>query len=108
MQSADLLFLTSDTEGLPGVVLEAAFFGVPTITSRVGGVSECIDDGESGFIVPLWAKAEFLARAFLLLKDDERRRQMGERAREKVLKEFTVETVVSKYYKFFSEITSTS
>ena len=51
LEWADVLILTSTTEGLPGAVLEAAFAGVPTAAFDVGGVSEAVIDGSTGRLV---------------------------------------------------------
>jgi glycosyltransferase involved in cell wall biosynthesis len=48
---SDLLLLTSDTEGMPGVVLEVGAMKKITISNNVGGISEIISDHENGFIV---------------------------------------------------------
>lgn len=52
LQASDFFVLPSDTEGLPGVLLEAGFLGLPSIATDVGGVSECIQDGVNGLVVP--------------------------------------------------------
>ncbi len=52
MTAADLLVLPSLTEGVPGVLIEAASIGVPAVATAVGFVTEVIDDGVSGVIVP--------------------------------------------------------
>jgi glycosyltransferase involved in cell wall biosynthesis len=52
LHAADLLLLTSSTEGMPGVVIEAAMAGVPTVAADVGAVSEIIRDGMTGLVVP--------------------------------------------------------
>jgi glycosyltransferase involved in cell wall biosynthesis len=48
---SNVLLLTSDTEGMPGVVLEAAAMKKITVTGNVGGVAEFIKNGITGFIV---------------------------------------------------------
>lgn len=48
---SDVLLLTSDTEGMPGVVLEAAAMKVPSISGNVGGVGEFIQNGYNGLLV---------------------------------------------------------
>jgi glycosyltransferase involved in cell wall biosynthesis len=48
---SDVLLLTSDTEGMPGVVLEAAAMKKIIVTGNVGGVAEFIKNESTGFIV---------------------------------------------------------
>lgn len=53
IQSADFLFLTSDFEGFPNVLLEAGAVGTPVIAFSCGGVvDEIIINGINGFLVP--------------------------------------------------------
>ena len=51
MAISSLLLLTSSFEGMPNVVMEAQLSGLPVVASRVGGVSDCMVDGETGYIV---------------------------------------------------------
>jgi glycosyltransferase involved in cell wall biosynthesis len=54
----DLVVQSSFTEGLPNVVLEAAFLGVPIVATDVGGTAEVIEHARSGWLVaPRSAKA---------------------------------------------------
>lgn len=62
MPMFDLFVLTSLTEGLPNVLLEAASCRVPLVATRVGGVPEIITDGESGLLVDP-GKSEQLSQA---------------------------------------------
>lgn len=59
---ADALLLTSRTEGVPGVLLEAAAAGIPAVTVEVGGVRQVVVDRRGGRVVPTRDPAE-LARA---------------------------------------------
>ena len=49
--ASDLLLITSKNEGMPVVILEAAAFSVPTLSTNVGGVREFISNKETGFLV---------------------------------------------------------
>lgn len=50
LQSLDLLVLPSRVDGRPNVVLEALASGVPILATRVGGLPEMVDDGETGWL----------------------------------------------------------
>jgi len=104
LAAADLLVLTSDTEGLPGVVLEAGYFGVPTVAAEVGGIRECLIDGETGILIPDRTVERFVGAIDVLLSDPSTRQLMGKRAKELVLKNFKIEEVAEKYLSFFREL----
>lgn len=77
-------------EGLGMVMLEAAATGVPGIGSRVGGIAEGIDEGETGFLVPE-RDPEALATAMgMLLANPTLRLRMGEAARRKMERHFDI------------------
>ncbi len=78
--AADAFVLPSDVESLPRSVLEAMAFGLPAMVAKVFGLSELIDDGETGLHVAprdLAALEEGLQR--LLDLPEEQRRALGER-----------------------------
>ncbi len=49
--ATDLVVLTSDNEGMPVSLIEAALSGVPAVSTRVGSVAEVVADGETGLLV---------------------------------------------------------
>ena len=52
MQQAHIFILPSIAEALPVVLMEAQAVGLPVVATSVGGVSQVIIDGKSGFLVP--------------------------------------------------------
>jgi len=77
--AADVVALTSDNEGMPVSLIEAASVGCPAVTTRVGSADEVVLDGETGFVVDIDtdAVASALTR---VLEDDELRKRLGRAA----------------------------
>src|SRR5690606_21052053 len=73
----DLFALATEQEASGTVFVEAAAAGLPVIGTDVGGVSEMLQDGETGLLVPLHDAAALTAALTALIEDPERRRAMG-------------------------------
>ncbi|MDR7127728.1 glycosyltransferase involved in cell wall biosynthesis [Algoriphagus sp. 4150] len=104
LAAADILVLTSDTEGLPGVVLEAAHFRVPTIASEIGGIRECLIDGETGFLIPNRSVDAFCQKITVLFDNPKLRIQLGEKASSFVSQNFRMDKVARQYLDFFNQL----
>jgi glycosyltransferase involved in cell wall biosynthesis len=81
---ADILVLTSDFEGFPRVLMEAACAALPIVTTAVSGSDESITDGATGYIVPVGSASALVEKISALLGDPALRQQMGRAAREKM------------------------
>ncbi len=82
-QAADVALFTSETESFCLGILEAMFFGCPSVAMAVGGIPEVVEDGISGMLVP-FGDVEAAARAVEDLLDDPARREaMGTAARQR-------------------------
>lgn len=96
LERAHVLLLTSRTEGLPGVIMEAAAAGLPTVAVDVGGVSEAVVDGTTGFVVPREASA--IAAALDRLDDDRSLlAELGSAARADAEERFTLDAAIDRY-----------
>jgi glycosyltransferase involved in cell wall biosynthesis len=94
LAGTDLAVLTSRSEGTPVALIEAAAAGVPAVATRVGGVPSVVRDGITGVLVPPSDPERMAAEVVRLLEDRERRRAMGEAARDHVLSRFGVARLV--------------
>jgi N-acetyl-alpha-D-glucosaminyl L-malate synthase BshA len=105
---ADLLLLPSDNESFGLVALEAMACEVPVVVSRVGGLPEVVDDGESGFLVEPYHVEEMAQRALEILGSETRRREMGVKARKAAKKRFCSSKIIPQYERFYERIVSAS
>jgi glycosyltransferase involved in cell wall biosynthesis len=84
----DLYALASHREGFPRSAMEAAAMGLPVVATDIRGCRQVVDDGRTGFLVPV-RDSRSLANALLdLAADPVRRKEMSVAAREKALKDF--------------------
>lgn len=100
LHESDFVVLPSTSEGLPRAVLEAAATGTPSIATRVGGAEEIITDGENGYLVDIGDQESLSQRIISLASSPELRNEMGVRARETVIDQFTVENYVDNFEQF--------
>ncbi len=91
--AADLAVLSSDNEGMPVSLLEAAMSGVPAVTTDVGSASEVVIDGVTGVVVKR-TTSSLAAGLVSLLNDDPAIRRMGKAAQNRATEEFGVERLV--------------
>jgi glycosyltransferase involved in cell wall biosynthesis len=101
---SDLLMLTSDTEGMPGVVLEAAVMRRATISGAVGGVEEFIESGKHGVITQTLEVSSFTAELETLLGNQIFMQKMALAAYEKAGSKFGLEEISNKYLDSFNSL----
>jgi len=104
--AADLTLLTSDNEGMPVTLIEAALCGVPAVATIVGSTAEVVLDGRTGLTVAPEVAA--LAEAVRgLLADDSRRRQMGAEARQRAGDAFSIERMTAAHTALYESLMAT-
>jgi len=96
LAECDLFVLSSKHEGLPISILEAMRAGLPVIATDTGGVPESVTGGVTGYLVECQNVKELRARITDLLGDAELRARMGRAGRERFLRDFQLESMVSK------------
>jgi N-acetyl-alpha-D-glucosaminyl L-malate synthase BshA len=101
---ADVFLLPSELESFGLSALEAMACGVPVVGSDAGGLPEVVRHAESGYLLPVGDVEGMAARTIEILKDDERRRAMGEAARHRVESLFDADRVVSQYEAAYARV----
>jgi glycosyltransferase involved in cell wall biosynthesis len=99
----DVFCLTSYTEGMPNVLMEAAAAGVPAVTTSCATISDVIDDGIHGFVVSIDDDARFAARVEELLASPRLMRQMGDAARCKMSRDYSIAAMASQMMDVYSD-----
>ena len=93
----DMFALTSRSEGMPLVVLEAWAAGVPVIASRVGGLRELVSEGENGLLVESGNEHELTTALKYLVLEPGLTRRMGEAGRRLVNSRFDESCMAAEY-----------
>ena len=104
LNALDAFALSSDTEGLPLVVPEAMATGLPVISTRVGGVPSVLDEGQTGFLVPIGDEQALRDRAAALRSDPAGSRAVGQRARSAAIARFSAERMQREYLELYGRV----
>ncbi len=100
-QYADVFVLTSLSEGMPSVILEAMGCGLPVVASDVGGNNEIVKEGENGFLVGE-NEEQIAERLVRLIDDQDLRERMGKASREMAL-QYDWSAIMSEYDRLYRE-----
>jgi sugar transferase (PEP-CTERM/EpsH1 system associated) len=104
LQAMDVFALTSRSEGMPLVVLEAWAAGVPVVATRVGGLPELVDDGRTGILVDFGDEAALAHALGGLIADPSRARRVGEAGRERVESRYSLRRMAGEYQRHYDEL----
>ncbi|MDJ0730127.1 MAG: glycosyltransferase [Crocosphaera sp.] len=96
LQQTEIFVLSSFAEGLPVVLMEAMAAGVPVITTQIAGVSELVDNGINGYLVPPGNVAALTEKIEKLIVFPELRTQFSLKGRKKVAQEFNINDEVKR------------
>jgi glycosyltransferase involved in cell wall biosynthesis len=103
MAAADVLCLPSYREGFGSVVIEAAAVGIPTIASRIYGLTDAIVDGETGLLHAPSDTEGLNACMQELISNTELRIKLGEQARIRAIEEFDSKIITQFWVDFYRE-----
>jgi len=105
IDAASLVVVPSEwNENCSMVVLESMAMGKPVIASRIGGLPEQIEDGETGHLFEMGNAEDLAAKMEELMRRPSLRRQMGQKAREKAEREYSLERHCLALLKIYDEV----
>ena len=103
--ASDIAILTSDNEGIPLTLIQAAFAGLPIVATKVGSISDIVIEGGNGFLLP--AHADALAKAVQeMVNRPDMRRAMGEYGQKHAHQYFSLERMINDHSSLYSLLSS--
>ena len=96
LSRASFFVLPSYVEGMPMGLLEAMAWGLPVVSTKIGGIPDAIEHGREGLLIDPGDIAGLRDAMRQLLRNDEERGQMGVAARSKVDREFTARAIMPR------------
>lgn len=99
-----IFVLPSVKEGLPYVLIEAGYAGLPVVATTVGGIPEIIDDMESGVLIQPKKSEEISHAIEFLISHKNIQRDYARNFQEKVRREFNIEQMLSATAKLYTEL----
>jgi glycosyltransferase involved in cell wall biosynthesis len=105
LEIMDVFLFTSVSEGLPNVIIEAQGFGVPVVSTDVGGVSEIVEDGVTGLVVESPVPRELANSIISVLEmvDEENKRDISSSTRENFSIEKMIDATEEEYRNHLSK-----
>ncbi len=103
---SDIFLLPSELESFGLAALEAQACELPVIATRIGGIPEVVNDGESGFLSDIGDVEKMSADALKLLTNDEMRRAFGARGREISVQRYSTDVIIPQYIAFYENVLS--
>ena len=104
LKAFDIFVLSSITEALPYVLLEAGYASLPIIASNVGGIPEIIENNKTGILISTKNSEEIKNSIEYLIKNPLKSKVLGDSLKEKVAKNFTQKMMLEKTFSLYRNI----
>jgi len=104
LNAADLFLLTSISEGIPLTVIEAMLANLPVVATRVGGLSEVVIEGQTGFLAPAGDDAGLAEKVLQLAANVDLCRRFGIQGRDRAERLFSESQMHERYLALYCEM----
>jgi glycosyltransferase involved in cell wall biosynthesis len=105
-QKADIFVLPAKAERFGLTLVEAASFGIPSVTTDVGPVNEIVNNEQTGFVCDPDSYHDFVEKLELLIANRELREEMGIKARHMFLRKYSINAMNRRLVDIFRELTA--
>ena len=103
LKASKLLIVPSRMESIPQVIKEAFYLKIPVIATNVGGISEIVENGTTGILIPPENPEKMIDAINNLLDDDLLIDQLTKNAFEFITKNFTWDVLLPKYIELYEK-----
>ncbi|MGQ9367208.1 glycosyltransferase family 4 protein [Azospirillum sp. A39] len=104
LRAADVFLLPSYAEGLPMALLEAMAYGVPVVTTPVGGIPQAVEHGKTGLLIRPGDVAALQAAILDLLHRPDAAAALGEAGRRVVIERYAMQSVQARMTAVYDDI----
>jgi N-acetyl-alpha-D-glucosaminyl L-malate synthase BshA len=104
LQVADVGLFTSEVESFCLSILEAMCFACPSVARRVGGIPEVVEHNQSGILVSPEDTDGLVAAVQMLVRDPQRRRELGQAACQRAQEHFSAGVIVPRYESLYASV----
>lgn len=108
LKASDIYVLPSYKEGLPVSILEAMSYGMPIISTKVGGIPELVKDNVSGILIEPGDKKALKSAVEIFLTDKNQIKTMGKESYSIVNNNFTTEIALTKVNQIYEDLESSN
>lgn len=103
MTATDIFCLPSYREGFGQVIIEAAACGIPSVASRIYGITDAVDDGKTGLLFKPGDAGELAHKLLRLIDDPELRNSMGLQAKARVEEKFNSDLITAQQVQIYRQ-----
>src|SRR5688572_4584924 len=101
---SDVFLLPSELEAFGLAALEAQACELPVIATRIGGIPEVVNEGESGYLSDIGDVEKMSRDTLTLLRSEDLRRAFGEKGRELAVQRYSTCKIIPQYIAFYEKI----
>ena len=105
---SDIFLLPSELESFGLAALEAQACELPVIATRIGGIPEVVNDGETGFLSDVGDVDKMTRDALVLIRDEDMRLAFGTKGRDLAVERYSTEKIIPQYIAFYEKIVQKS